>query len=100
MVPYPAAGQWFLTLLPSCSYVSIRRGSQETTYESMSCSRNVTPVVASVYSDMCVRGGCGKYGRCYQFFSGGNMFSTCSCFAGTYIMAKMFHCRKPLTSQI
>ncbi len=52
------------------------------TYESMSCSRNVTPVVASVYSDMCVRGGCGKYGRCYQFFSGGNMFSTCSCFAG------------------
>ena len=31
---------------------------------------------------MCVMGDCGKYGRCYQFFSGGNMFSTCTCYAG------------------
>ncbi len=30
MVPYPAAGQWFLTLLPSCSKINIRRGNQET----------------------------------------------------------------------
>ena len=28
---------------------------------------------------------CGKFGRCYQFFSGGNMFSTCTCFAGKSI---------------
>ena len=51
-------------------------------YESTACSRNTTPVVFSLYSEMCVMGGCGKYGRCYQFFSGGNMFSTCQCFAG------------------
>ena len=51
-------------------------------YESTACSRNTTPVVFSIYSEMCVMGGCGKYGRCYQFFSGGNMFSTCQCFAG------------------
>ena len=30
MVPYPAEGEWFLTLLPSCSQVNVRRGSQET----------------------------------------------------------------------
>ena len=30
MVPYPAQGEWFLTLLPSCSQVNVRRGSQET----------------------------------------------------------------------
>ncbi len=30
MVPYPAAGEWFITLLPKCRYVSVRRGSQET----------------------------------------------------------------------
>ena len=35
---------------------------------------------------MCVMGGCGKYGRCYQFFSGGNMFSTCTCYAGKLIL--------------
>ena len=46
------------------------------------CMTNYTPIMLSIYSDMCVMGGCGKYGRCYQFFSGGNMFSTCSCFAG------------------
>ena len=51
-------------------------------YESTACARNSTPVLFAVYSKMCVMGGCGKYGRCYQFFSGGNMFSTCQCFAG------------------
>lgn len=30
MVPYPEAGQWFLTLLPSCSKINVRRGNQET----------------------------------------------------------------------
>jgi len=44
----------------------------------------MTPLVFAIYSDMCVMGGCGKYGQCYQFFSGGNMFSTCKCFAGNY----------------
>lgn len=46
------------------------------------CYQNFTPITFSISSEMCVMGGCGKYGRCYQFFSGGNMFSTCSCFAG------------------
>ena len=36
----------------------------------------------SIHSDKCVDGGCGKYGRCYQFFSAGNTFSTCQCHAG------------------
>ena len=30
MVPYPSAGSWFLTMLPSCSKINIRRGNQET----------------------------------------------------------------------
>ena len=30
LVPYPAAGEWFLTLLPSCSNVNVRRGNQQT----------------------------------------------------------------------
>jgi hypothetical protein len=30
LVPYPEAGQWFLTLLPTCSKIKIRRGNQET----------------------------------------------------------------------
>jgi len=30
LVPYPAAGQWFLTVMTSCSNVNIRRGRQET----------------------------------------------------------------------
>ncbi len=52
------------------------------TYESVSCPNLTTPLEFTIASDMCVLGGCGKYGRCYQFFSGGNMFSTCQCFAG------------------
>ena len=46
------------------------------------CSRNSTPIQFRISSNMCIRGSCGKFGRCYQFFSGGNMFSTCTCFAG------------------
>lgn len=30
MVPYPASGEWFLTLLPSCSKINIRKGNGET----------------------------------------------------------------------
>ncbi len=30
LVPYPAEGEWFLTLLPSCSNVNVRRGNKET----------------------------------------------------------------------
>ena len=48
------------------------------------CSRNSTPIQFRISSSMCVEGSCGKYGRCYQFFSGGNMFSTCTCFAGNF----------------
>ena len=51
-------------------------------YDTQQCQKNMTPIIFSIYSDMCVMGGCGKYGRCYQFFSGGNMFSTCTCYAG------------------
>ena len=46
------------------------------------CSRNSTPIQFRISSDICIKGSCGKFGRCYQFFSGGNMFSTCTCFAG------------------
>ena len=48
------------------------------------CSRNSTPIQFRISSDMCIQGSCGKFGRCYQFFSGGNMFSTCTCFAGEF----------------
>ena len=48
------------------------------------CSRNSTPIQFRISSDMCIKGSCGKFGRCYQFFSGGNMFSTCTCFAGKH----------------
>ena len=51
-------------------------------YDTQQCQKNMTPIIFSIYSDMCVMGDCGKYGRCYQFFSGGNMFSTCTCYAG------------------
>ena len=30
IVPYPAAGEWFLTLLPTCSKINIRKGNGET----------------------------------------------------------------------
>ena len=30
MVPYPKDGDWFLTLLPACSKINIRRENQET----------------------------------------------------------------------
>lgn len=61
-------------------------------HHSQYCTRNSTPIQFRIASDMCVQGSCGKYGRCYQFFSGGNMFSTCTCFAGTYLFfsSRMF----------
>ncbi|CAB4064028.1 unnamed protein product [Lepeophtheirus salmonis] len=75
LLPFPSSGMWYLTLKSKCRSYSRELGVS-------SCSRSETPVILSIYSNMCVMGGCGKYGRCYQFFSGGNMFSTCSCIAG------------------
>ena len=57
------------------------------------CSRNSTPIQFRISSDICIKGSCGKFGRCYQFFSGGNMFSTCTCFAGKsfFIFYRVFY---------
>ncbi|EDV93871.1 uncharacterized protein LOC6564405 [Drosophila grimshawi] len=41
-----------------------------------------TSVIFSVASSPCVAGRCGRFGRCYNYMSGGFVFSTCVCMKG------------------
>ncbi|XP_030382458.1 uncharacterized protein LOC115629975 isoform X2 [Scaptodrosophila lebanonensis] len=41
-----------------------------------------TSVFFSISSSSCVAGGCGRFGRCYHYMSGGFVFSTCICANG------------------
>lgn len=46
------------------------------------CMVNETTVLFSITSASCLHGKCGRYGSCYQYISGGFIFSTCVCDAG------------------
>ncbi|XP_042217119.1 post-GPI attachment to proteins factor 6-like isoform X2 [Homarus americanus] len=74
LIPFPEPGPWFLTLSPGC-YLS-------NASEVVGCSVNVTTVIFGVTSASCLQGKCGRYGSCYQYISGGFIFSTCVCDAG------------------
>ncbi|RXG68572.1 Transmembrane protein 8B [Armadillidium vulgare] len=72
LIPYPEPGRWFYTLFPSC-YLSNQSNL-------VPCSStNVTTVIFSIASASCVMGKCGDYGACFQYISGGFIFSTCVC---------------------
>ncbi|KAK4311369.1 hypothetical protein Pmani_017128 [Petrolisthes manimaculis] len=74
LVPFPEPGPWYLTLRPYCYLTN--------TSEKIECSSNVTTILFSVTSASCLGGKCGRYGSCYQYISGGFIFSTCVCDAG------------------
>ncbi|GIY37330.1 post-GPI attachment to proteins factor 6 [Caerostris extrusa] len=46
------------------------------------CELPKTPIFLRIRSTPCVSGHCGKYGTCFQYVSGGLIFSTCNCIAG------------------
>ncbi|KAG8178508.1 hypothetical protein JTE90_005403 [Oedothorax gibbosus] len=77
-VPYPEAGTWFLRLNAQC-YES---NDTNTSMVFIPCELSKTPVFLRIRSTPCVSGHCGKYGTCYQYVSGGLIFSTCNCIAG------------------
>ncbi|XP_045606812.2 post-GPI attachment to proteins factor 6 isoform X1 [Procambarus clarkii] len=74
LIPFPEPGPWYLTLIPACYLTN--------TSEMVECSVNDTTVVFSVTSASCLQGKCGRYGSCFQYISGGFIFSTCVCDAG------------------
>ncbi|GFY80087.1 transmembrane protein 8B [Trichonephila inaurata madagascariensis] len=77
-VPYPEAGVWYFRLKAQC-YDS---NHTNTSLHIIPCELPKTPVFLRIRSTPCVSGHCGKYGTCYQYVSGGLIFSTCNCIAG------------------
>ncbi|CAL4067786.1 unnamed protein product [Meganyctiphanes norvegica] len=75
-IPYPEPGPWHLTLLPLC-YTN--NGSD---YEYVDCTSEITSLLFGITSASCIQGKCGHYGSCFQYISGGFIFSTCVCDAG------------------
>ncbi|XP_071532485.1 post-GPI attachment to proteins factor 6-like isoform X2 [Panulirus ornatus] len=74
LIPFPEPGPWYFTLIPGCYLANAS--------EMVDCSVNETTVLFSVTSASCLQGKCGRYGSCYQYISGGFIFSTCICDAG------------------
>lgn len=85
MIPFPEPGNWYVTMAAYC-YVENSSASLYPEWprsvETVSCSTNTTSVILNAVSASCVFGGCGSYGQCYQYISGGLIFSTCVCTAG------------------
>jgi len=71
-VPFPEPGLWFITLKSFC-------------FNNNSLPTNCTPdqdklnVSLIIESNMCTVDNCGRFGDCYNYMSGGFIFSTCVC---------------------
>ncbi|KAG0711247.1 Post-GPI attachment to proteins factor 6 [Chionoecetes opilio] len=73
-IPFPEPGLWYLTLRPWCYLLNAS--------EVVECSEQETSILFHISSASCLDGKCGTYGSCYQYISGGFIFSTCVCDAG------------------
>lgn len=71
-VPFPEPGYWFITLKPFC-YTN-------QSYP-MDCTTDLGTLNVSliIESNMCTADNCGRFGDCYNYMSGGFIFSTCVC---------------------
>lgn len=74
LIPYPASGRWYLSLSSLCYIAGQGRSS--------SCSTGDVHILFGIHSSSCIRSSCGRYGHCYQYLSGGAIFSACKCIAG------------------
>ncbi|XP_077500137.1 post-GPI attachment to proteins factor 6-like isoform X3 [Amblyomma americanum] len=78
-VPYPEFGLWFLGLLPLC-YFDESANSSEPRWTP--CEMESVQVELSINSTACLNNKCGLFGRCFQYISGGMIFSSCYCTSG------------------
>jgi hypothetical protein len=71
-VPFPEPGLWFINLKPFC-------------FTNDSLPAECTPDLGTlnvsliIESNMCTADNCGRFGDCYNYMSGGFIFSTCVC---------------------
>lgn len=78
-VPYPEFGLWFLGLLPLCYFDEGRNGSEPAW---VPCEADVVQLELVINSTACINNKCGLFGRCFQYISGGMIFSSCYCTSG------------------
>ncbi|KAM7286844.1 transmembrane protein 8B isoform X2 [Ixodes scapularis] len=78
-LPYPEAGLWYLGLLPLC-YLEDRRNASVPDW--VPCEYESLSVELSINSSACLNQKCGLFGRCFQYISGGIIFSSCYCSSG------------------
>ncbi|XP_077549875.1 transmembrane protein 8B-like [Haemaphysalis longicornis] len=78
-VPYPEFGLWFLGLLPLCYLDEGRNGSDPGW---VPCEADAVQLELSINSTACINNKCGLFGRCFQYISGGMIFSSCYCTSG------------------
>ncbi|KAJ9589292.1 hypothetical protein L9F63_017501 [Diploptera punctata] len=71
-VPFPEPGYWFITLKPFC-YTNDSYPMECTT------DLGILNVSLIIESNMCTADNCGRFGDCYNYMSGGFIFSTCVC---------------------
>jgi hypothetical protein len=71
-VPFPEPGLWFISLKPFC----FTNDSLPTDCTPDLDTLNVSLIIES---NMCTVDNCGRFGDCYNYMSGGFIFSTCVC---------------------
>lgn len=78
-IPYPESGLWYLGLLPLC-YFDDRHNFSHPDW--VPCELESISVGLMINSSACVNQKCGLFGRCFQYISGGVIFSSCYCSSG------------------
>ncbi|XP_069682298.1 transmembrane protein 8B isoform X2 [Periplaneta americana] len=71
-VPFPEPGFWFITLKPFCF-------TNDSTVSNCTSELGTLNISLIIESNMCTVDNCGRFGDCYNYMSGGFIFSTCVC---------------------
>ncbi|CAN8004203.1 unnamed protein product [Ixodes hexagonus] len=91
-IPYPEAGLWYVGLLPLC-YLDDKKNTRQVGNSKlwcffcsipdwMPCEYESLSVELTINSSACLNQKCGLFGRCFQYISGGMIFSSCYCSSG------------------
>ncbi|XP_063221877.1 post-GPI attachment to proteins factor 6 [Bacillus rossius redtenbacheri] len=81
-IPHPESGMWYVSYKPFC-YVTLYDSSNNVSYEETECKGlSVVGLSFGVESYPCGATNCGDFGRCYNYNSGGLIYSACVCSYG------------------
>ncbi|KAJ8880657.1 hypothetical protein PR048_017127 [Dryococelus australis] len=81
-IPHPENGMWYVSYKPFC-YITMYDNNNSISYQETDCKGlSLVALSYGVESYPCGATNCGVFGRCYNYNSGGLIYSACVCSYG------------------